>query len=706
MALLSLPDELLVQVASQLEFRDLVSLNRVCNRWRDVVESHAALQYAIELRVAGMVDNPESRMVLGERLRILRAKEKAWRELDLSDKKALTLSHRPSGIYDLTGGTLLLGERRNSEIYTGTDAVYTISLHSAFNEARNNASLWSNIDLGKQIIDVGLAIHEHDLIAIVTYSYVNEAQLLASVDIHLLKHSTGQPHPAAAKPVIHYDNIHYLPGHCSIMLEISGDSLCFLLNNYFPFINADPVTFVIYNWKTGLPIAGQCRMYSDPTMFNSFVMLSSDTVMLPIIPGNHLEICQFTEELNMPPRPQPAQKSITDQDVPFLKTKCILQLPPIYTGALVLRMTCRCEPNPRGPPSSATHVNKDLPFFSDPERAIMVLHMHLRLPTGSTRVFTMIVHRASLLKVMNDAFERERKVEEMRRASLSDYLNLDEAHSDSSDEEAARSPRSSSGTPEPPTISSVRPVGQRRNRAFSWYDEGDAPAADDGILKLPWAEWGPAVTRWFQDELPGTRWITTTCGQRFVRLRPDGPAGSQRLHVYDFDELAIRRYAHERAMRGEPIGARAGERMVEREQSERREPEDPPAAFMFTDEEHDEEMDEPVNEGVHEAAGEEADDEMDDDEEDENDEAPGPSLNPDDPGRVIKLVLGETRIEDNGDWQDELVSALPYMETSVNVPDEYESVLLDEDILIGLKMDREGRHIKEVVLHRIGGPVA
>lgn len=79
--------------------------------------------------------------------------------------------------------------------------------------------------------------------------------MIASVDIHLFKHSTGQPHPAAAKPVLHFENIYYLPGHCSIMLEISGDTLCFLLNNYFPFVNADPVTLVVYNWKTGEPKA-------------------------------------------------------------------------------------------------------------------------------------------------------------------------------------------------------------------------------------------------------------------------------------------------------------------------------------------------------------------------------------------------------------------------------------------------------------------
>lgn len=85
--------------------------------------------------------------------------------------------------------------------------------------------------------------------------YINEPQLWASIDIHLIQHSTGQPHPAAKKPVIHFDSIHYLPGHCSIMLEISGDTLCFLLNNYFPFVTADPVTLVIYDWKMGDPKA-------------------------------------------------------------------------------------------------------------------------------------------------------------------------------------------------------------------------------------------------------------------------------------------------------------------------------------------------------------------------------------------------------------------------------------------------------------------
>ncbi|KAL1941516.1 hypothetical protein VTO73DRAFT_6955 [Trametes versicolor] len=689
MNLLGLPDELLVQIASYLALYELLFLQQTCSRWQEVVRSSAALQYAIELSVAGMIDNPASRLVPGERLRILERKEKAWRVLDMSDRRSLTLSHRPSGIYDLTGGTLLLGERHNGEGYAGTDAVHTINLHAAALEdgVRTNGPSWSNIDLGKQVIDVGLAIQEHDLMAIVTYSYINEAQLLASIDVHLLKHSTGQPHPAAAKPILHFENIHYLPGHCSVMLEISGDSLCFLLNNYFPFINADPVTFIVYNWKTGQPLVGQKRLYSDPTMFNSFVLLSPDTVILPIIPTNALEICQYTEELNAATQPQSASSSPGEPEVPLLKTSCVLELPALHRESLVLRMTCRCEPNPRGPPSSATHADKHTPFYSDPETAVMILHMHLRLRTGVTRVYTMIAHRASLLDIMRTALERRRTAQTsptVAEESLATQVQEDTDTDVDMDEDdvAAEDDNDHDALP--------IPVGQavpaHRPRIGNPFRRGAAPSSSASTepVKIPWAEWGPAVTRWFQDELAGTRWITTTCGQRFVRVRAGG-----RIRVYDFNALAVRRYVHGRALSGVPVGSLPGENVWGKtEGSLEHDDEDEGAEEDWEDTEEDVDFEE--------------DGEMQAGDEELGGEAEDMAWGAD---RRVAVVLGQTTISDIAAWQETLTSGLPYMETSVAIPDEYESALLDEDIIVGLKMDSEGRHIREVVLHRIGGPM-
>lgn len=174
MPLLDLPAELIVYIASLLPSNDLLAVQQVSVRLRDLIKSSLALQYLIELHVAGMVDNPASRLVPGDRLRILRQKETAWRSLDLSERKVLPLQHNPSGIYDLTGGVLLLGERRQPESHTGTDSVHTVHLQSAFRNSQDDAEvkppLWRTVDLGKQVIDVGLSIQEHDLLAIVTYS--------------------------------------------------------------------------------------------------------------------------------------------------------------------------------------------------------------------------------------------------------------------------------------------------------------------------------------------------------------------------------------------------------------------------------------------------------------------------------------------------------------------------------------------------------
>ena len=170
--LFHLPDELLVQIIGYLRAIDIIRVQQTCLRLLSVVQSHAALQYEIELYATGMIDNPTSPLVVGDKLRCLRDKEAAWQQLDLSNPVTLPTKHNTSGIYDLTGGVLLLGERLRPDIQAGTDNVFTVDLRSVFDQHEEEArvKLWKKISLCKQVIDVGLAIQEHDLIAIVTYT--------------------------------------------------------------------------------------------------------------------------------------------------------------------------------------------------------------------------------------------------------------------------------------------------------------------------------------------------------------------------------------------------------------------------------------------------------------------------------------------------------------------------------------------------------
>ncbi|OBZ77956.1 hypothetical protein A0H81_02072 [Grifola frondosa] len=144
------------------------------------------------------------------KLRLLRGREQAWRRLDLPEVTSIPVRHSPSGIYDLTRGVFLLGERSRQSSRRSTDGLKFIKISSigANGTERGDGHIsWSTIKLERPIIDIGLSAQEHDLIAVVTYEFKNGSPV-ASIDIHLLNLSTGSYHPSASRPIIHVEDIH------------------------------------------------------------------------------------------------------------------------------------------------------------------------------------------------------------------------------------------------------------------------------------------------------------------------------------------------------------------------------------------------------------------------------------------------------------------------------------------------------------------
>lgn len=88
---------------------------------------------------------------------------------------------------------------------------------------------------------------------------------MAEVKIHLIKMSTGEPHPVASQPVIGVPRMPFLPGNCSVSIEIVGDTLGVLFN-LSRFLHGHgagaAITFLLYNWKTG-----KLRLVSLPSRF-------------------------------------------------------------------------------------------------------------------------------------------------------------------------------------------------------------------------------------------------------------------------------------------------------------------------------------------------------------------------------------------------------------------------------------------------------
>jgi len=79
--LLSLPDELLIKVLNFGGHETIVACQRTCRRMNDLTRGSLALQYAVSLAAAGLVDNvPTTDVNLAERLKLLAAHERAWKD--------------------------------------------------------------------------------------------------------------------------------------------------------------------------------------------------------------------------------------------------------------------------------------------------------------------------------------------------------------------------------------------------------------------------------------------------------------------------------------------------------------------------------------------------------------------------------------------------------------------------------------------------
>jgi hypothetical protein len=71
-----------------------------------------------------------------------------------------------------------------------------------------------------------------------------------TLEIRLLRFSTGQPHPLAERPIIHITTKSLLLGHCNVLIEIVGDFLALLIT--FPWArNEQEDMFFLVRWKKG-----------------------------------------------------------------------------------------------------------------------------------------------------------------------------------------------------------------------------------------------------------------------------------------------------------------------------------------------------------------------------------------------------------------------------------------------------------------------
>jgi hypothetical protein len=215
--------------------------------------------------------------------------------------------------------------------------------------------------------------------------------------------------------------------------------------------------------------------------------------------------------------------------LPILKPVVCLFLPETSQNARIIRMSCRAEPNPIAP-SSKYLSNR--PFVEAPEETIVIFNMSFHDANPFTRQAiyscTCIAHRHALLSLLPPDEYIVQHFETISRLP-SPFCPLEH--------ETSQSPPSS-----PSALSNDSMPSLAENS-----DEEDAEEYCH-IHGLSWYEWnGPNVTRWFDSAEVPFRWITTTCGSRYVELGGENDqdrARGRHLRVLDFGTYRIRRAVH------------------------------------------------------------------------------------------------------------------------------------------------------------------
>lgn len=167
--LLTLPPELLLKVIHLLPTSDVQHLQLTCKHLRSIVEFSGFHTYAKQLHLSGVHDDFPPGFSYFERLKALKQRDENWASLRPRSIARMNIPFHASGIYDLTGGVFLLGYKGDTPSSTSTRGFHYTMLPTIDSDSGSHSQAWPGVEFESEVIDVGLAIPEHDLIAVVTW---------------------------------------------------------------------------------------------------------------------------------------------------------------------------------------------------------------------------------------------------------------------------------------------------------------------------------------------------------------------------------------------------------------------------------------------------------------------------------------------------------------------------------------------------------
>lgn len=168
-----IPDEIAESIFDYLAPQDLVLALRLNIRLNNIIKNSTTLQYSFALRTLGLVDGDKARS-LDDKLREMLRGEESWRAIDTSRRVTIPGYDTLSRIYGLTND-IAFGDvcesvsedrDRGSETLKLLDFSDCSKLESGTPSGKEFCREMSIPGAG-QIIDVCLAVDEHDLMGII-----------------------------------------------------------------------------------------------------------------------------------------------------------------------------------------------------------------------------------------------------------------------------------------------------------------------------------------------------------------------------------------------------------------------------------------------------------------------------------------------------------------------------------------------------------
>jgi hypothetical protein len=162
-SLLGFPPELMARILLYLSPLDIISCQRTCRILNDLC-SASIFRYLVQLERCAVSDDMSPGLSYPERLRILEKREEAWAMLNFHRSVKVPIPFDQCTHWSFADGAfsfgtaLHYGDRRSA---VGHSYVTLPSL----SDAHDQKSEWKSHNFETMVLDVELAVHEHDMMA-------------------------------------------------------------------------------------------------------------------------------------------------------------------------------------------------------------------------------------------------------------------------------------------------------------------------------------------------------------------------------------------------------------------------------------------------------------------------------------------------------------------------------------------------------------